>query len=255
MADNTDMLRDKEHMTKLIKKVFEDEFKKQEPNLAKTIGGNLQITMQGIKSLKNEVNELKKSMEFTQNDLEERVNNVEENMSKVKEDLQEIYEYQIEPDYVNDSLADIRNKLTELEDRSRRNNIRIDGIAEEPGETWEECERKVHRLLSEELDINDVVIERAHRVKAYSHEKKNSKKLRSRTIVCKLLSFVDKARILKNSHRLKGTTYYVNEDFSKETLVYRKELWEKVKALRKEGKVAYLNYKSIVVKKRNDPQV
>ena len=143
---------------------------------------------------------------------------------------------------MNDSLADIRNKLTELEDRSRRNNIRIDGIAEEPGETWEECERKVHRLLSEELDINDVVIEPAHIVKAYSHKKKNSKKLRSRTTVCKLLfSFVDKARVLKNSHRLKETTYYVNEYLSKETLAYRKELWEKVKVLRKEGKVAYLN--------------
>ena len=156
---------------------------------------------------------------------------------------------------MNDSLTEIRNKLTDLEDRSKRNNIQIDGIAEEPGKTWEECERKAQRSLSEELDKNDVVIERTHRVKAYSHEKKNSKKLRSRTIVCKLLSFVDKARILKNSHRLKGTTYYVNEDFSKETLAYRKELWEKVKALRKEGKVAYLNYKSIVVKERNHPQV
>ena len=211
--------------------------------------------MQEIKSSKNEVNELKKSLEFTQNDLEERVNNLEGNMCKVKEDLKEIYEYQINPDYVNDSLADIINKLTELEDRSRRVNIRIHGIAEEPGETWEECERNVDRLLSEELDINDIVIERAHRVKAYSHENKNSKKLRSRTTVCKLFSFVDKARILKNSHRLKEATYYVNEDFSKETLAYRKELWEKVKALRKEGKVAYLNYKSIVVKERNDPQV
>ena len=40
----------------------------------------------------------------------------------------------------------------------------------------EECETKVQRLLSEELDINDVVIESAHRVKGYSHEKKNSKK-------------------------------------------------------------------------------
>ena len=93
--------------------------------------------MQEIKSLKNEVNELKKSMEFTQNDLKERVNKVEENMCKVKEDLKEIYEYQIYPDCVNDSLADIRNKLTELEDRSRRNNMPIDGIVEEPRETWE----------------------------------------------------------------------------------------------------------------------
>ena len=190
--------------------------------------------MQEIKSSKNEVNELKKSLEFTQNDLEERVNNLEGNMCKVKEDLKEIYEYQIDPDYVNDSLADIINKLTELEDRSRRVNIRIHGIAEEPGETWEECERNVDRLLSEELDINDIVIERAHRVKAYSHENKNSKKLRSRKIVCKILSFVDKARISNNCHCLKGTIYYVNEDFSKETVDYQEELWERVKALRKE---------------------
>ena len=123
------------------------------------------MTMQEIMCLKNEVNELRKSMEFTQNNLVERVNNVEENMCKVKEDLKEIYEYQVDPDYVNDSLTDIRNKLTELEDRLRKNNTRIDGIAEEPEETWEECENRVQRLLSEKLDINDVVIERTHRVK------------------------------------------------------------------------------------------
>ena len=156
---------------------------------------------------------------------------------------------------MNDSLKDIRNKLTELKDRSKKNNIRTDGIADESWETWEKCERKVQRLLSEKLDISDVVIERAHKVKAYSHETKNSKKLRSRTINCKLLSFVGKARILKNSHRLKGTRYSVNEDFSKKTLAYRKELWEKGKALRKKDKVTYLNYKSIVVKETNNPHV
>ena len=78
MADNTDMLRDEERITKIIKKVFEDEFKKQQQNVAKIMSGNLEITMQEIKSLKNDLNKLKKSMEFTQNDLEERVNNIEE---------------------------------------------------------------------------------------------------------------------------------------------------------------------------------
>ena len=32
-------------------------------------------------------------------------------------------------------------KLIELDDRSRRNNLRIDGIKEEPNETWEACEK------------------------------------------------------------------------------------------------------------------
>ena len=85
MADNAGMLRDEERIAKLIKKVFEDEFKKQKQNLVK-------------KCLKNKVNGLWKSMEFTQNNLEERVNNVEENIYKVKEDLKEIYECQIDPD-------------------------------------------------------------------------------------------------------------------------------------------------------------
>ena len=152
--------------------------------------------MQEIKSLKNEVDELKKSMKFTQNDLEKRVTNVVVNICKVKEDLKVIYEYQIDPDYLNNSLTDIRNKLTELEEGRERIIF-------------------FQRLLSEELDINDVVIEPAHRVTTYGPRKKNSKKLRARTIVSKLLSFFDKARIIKNSHRLKGTLYYVNEDFIK----------------------------------------
>ena len=70
-----------------------------------------------------------------------------------------------------------------------------------------------------------------------------------------LLTSPTKARILKNIHHLKGTTYYANEDFSKETLAYWKELWEQVNVLRKETKVAFLNYKSIVVREKNDTQV
>ena len=58
-------------------------------------------------------------------------------------------------------------------------------------------------------------------------EKKNSKKLRPRTAVYKLPSSADKAIILKNSNRLKGTSNYVNKDFSKETLTYRRKIIEK----------------------------
>ena len=65
-------------------------------------------------------------------------------------------------DYIEDA-ENIHNKLVELEDRSRRNNIRIDGIKEHNKESWEECERRVHSMLKERLDIENVEIERAHR--------------------------------------------------------------------------------------------
>ena len=48
-----------------MKKGFEDEYKKLEQNLPKIISGNLEIPMQEIKSLKNEVNKLKKGTKFT----------------------------------------------------------------------------------------------------------------------------------------------------------------------------------------------
>ena len=45
---------------------------------------------------------------------------------------------------------------------------------------------------------------------------------------------------------LKGTNIFINEDYCQDTVEYRKELWEEVKVLRSQGKIAYLNYRSIV---------
>ena len=66
---------------------------------------------------------------------------------------------------------EIKNKLLHLEDRSRRNNSRINGIKWGKSETWEECEERVDCFLEVKLDIDtsDIWTEHAHRV----GEKKN----------------------------------------------------------------------------------
>ena len=46
-------------------------------------------------------------------------------------------------------------------------------------------------------------------------------------------------------NRLKGTFYYFSGDFTKEMFVLCIDLWKEVEALREEGKIAYLNYKTI----------
>ena len=51
---------------------------------------------------------------------------------------------------------------------------------------------------------------------------------------------------MENVNKLKGSGIYVNEDFSKETLEIRRELWKDVKRLRDEGKYAVLQYDKIV---------
>ena len=66
--------------------------------------------------------------------MKEEITCIKDDLNQVKTNLQELGEV-LDPDYVT-------NKLIELEDRSRRNNIRIDGIEDDQNETWDSCEEK-----------------------------------------------------------------------------------------------------------------
>ena len=83
-----------------------------------------------------------------------------------------MFGYQVDPHYVNDYLSELQKKVLETEDRSCRNKIRVDGVTEEKGETWEDCENKVLEILRDKLEIEDVIRERDHRVKPYQKKKK-----------------------------------------------------------------------------------
>ena len=95
-----------------------------------------------LTSVKRDVEELKESLSFTQNDIDQRFSNrnekvqsLEKVLSSTKEDVGVI------------QILEIRRKLVDLEDKSRRNNLRILGIKEDPQESWEECENKIYDLL------------------------------------------------------------------------------------------------------------
>ena len=93
---------------------------------------------------------------------------------------------------------EVSSKLIELEDRSRRNNLRIDGIKEKPKETWEECEENVQEMIKENLGITEPTeTDRCHRIS------KRKKPNRPRTVICRITKFKDKQKILKNAKYLK----------------------------------------------------
>ena len=158
--------------------------------------------------MKTEVSDLRDSLAFTENVIEKKLEKLETELDNPEDKVQDIWDHQIDPDY-------IQHKLIELEDRSRRNNIRIDGIEEEEGETWEISVAKATKVFKEKLGIEkEIIIERAHRRKR--HYKDKDKK-RPRTIVLRLANFKDKNIILKSVNKLKGSDVYINEDFSRET--------------------------------------
>ena len=138
---------------------------------------------------------------------------------------------------------DVSSKLIELKDRSRRNNLRIDGVEETPNETWEDCQIKIQELIKNKLKINECIeIDRCH----YLSKKKHQNCLR--TIICRTTKFKEKQEILKNAKLLKNTGIFVYEDFCKDTMELRKELWQEVLEYRRQDKFAYLNYRSIIVR-------
>ena len=69
----------------LIKEIFQEEFKKEAENITNVISRSLKRTMQEIHALKNETNDLRKSLEFMQNNLEEKVNDKEKKNEKARQ--------------------------------------------------------------------------------------------------------------------------------------------------------------------------
>ena len=135
-------------------------------------------------------------------------------------------------------------KLTELEDRSQRNNVRIDGIPQTLKETWENCEEEVRKIVRNKLDItDDMKIDRYHHMGKFQRNKR-----KPQTVVCKFLRSKYKHKVLLNAKKLKDTGISIYEDFSKATMELRKSLWEEVLQHPQPNKTVYLNYRSIVAK-------
>ena len=187
-----------------------------------------------------------KSLEFAQeetegkfNKLNEKITTLERNLFSLKKDIEVIQT--TKPSWA----TEIENKLVDLEDRSRRNNLRINGIKEGKNETWEEFEQWVNCFLEEKLDMgtSEIWIERAHRV----GEKKRGQE---RQIVVQFNSYKKKLDILRNCKKLKGTNFSIFEDFSKETASIRKEKWKEVLKNRKNGMIFYVRYKTVICKEQ-----
>ena len=178
-----------------------------------------------IEILKRENQEMKDSIEMQEQVLEKKIS-----------DLKDKNESQ------NKDIATLQDRQRIQEDRSRRNNIRVDGIRESQNESWDETEGKMKQILtSHGIDIHNIAIERAHRIG-------KSKDGKPRTIVAKFLHFKDKQYVMYNAKKLKNTELFINDDFSKETNDIRKKLSQEMWEKRREGKFAYISYDRLVVR-------
>ena len=63
-----------------------------------------------------------------------------------------------------DDHKNLHVKVRDLEDMSRRNNLRFDVLLQGQEEVWHGSEAKIKKLIREKLGIENVEIERAHSI-------------------------------------------------------------------------------------------
>ena len=183
---------------------------------------------------------LSKSLEFMQSQLDEELGNIKKDITKLENNIKSIEKDFLDPD-------DASAKWVELEDRSWRNNLRIDGFQETPNETWKTCEEKVQEVLKNNLGFaTEMEIDRCHRVKSCNQSGQHQG--HPHTIICQLNKFKDKQQILNNAKKLRDTDIFIYEDFSKNTMDLWKTLWEKVLQYRRKNKFTCFSYRSITVR-------
>ena len=101
--------------------------------------------MTEIKKVQSDINELKTSFELIETILEEKVAKAEKKVGKLKEQINKLWDYQVDPE----RLELTERKIVDLGDRSRRNNLRIDGINEKENGIWDECKQEVQSLIKD----------------------------------------------------------------------------------------------------------
>ena len=125
-----------------------------------------------------DITELKASLQYTQKEVSELKQNVTtDNDQRVAADrlLQKL----------DADVKRVDDTADYLENQSRRNNLRVDGVKEKPGETWEDTEAALRQVVQKELklpaeQVDALKIERAHRTGATTAQ-------RDRTICGKVL--------------------------------------------------------------------
>ena len=161
----------------------------------------IQDNNERLEKINKETVGLKISLEISQQIFEKKFQKLDDNLSKQKqkhkEDINKLWKD-------NDQLCE---RPRDLEDRSRRDNLRIDEIAEVGNETGKQTEEILQNLFKEKLQLESISVERALRV---GNKEKNNKQ----TIAVKLARLKKTREALK----LKGKNININENYSRETL-------------------------------------
>lgn len=159
-------------------------------------------------------------------ELNATVTNISERLSSMENRFEVLEEHAEDITTVKESIGTLQNentllkvRLSDLEDRVRRDNLLFFNVPDNPSETWADSEKEVKKIVLDQMSINlvDSDIARAHRVGTLHRDK-------ARPIIVKFANYKTKEKVLSAKTKLKGSDITISEDFSPATRHARKIL-------------------------------
>ncbi|XP_029822697.2 uncharacterized protein LOC115308770 [Ixodes scapularis] len=192
-----------------------------ETNPGPSIQESLDQLLAGQSEMRKEIREINEK----QLSLDSFVRDVLTRLDKAEKDIDALQKKERDSPLLQ-VIADIQQanklqerRLVELENRSRKDNLVIFGIEEQPGETGDSLKDKViNNLFKTTLKVTVNSVDRLHRLGRHVPEK-------TRPVILHFQDHSEKMSVLKNCHLLKGSKVSVRHDLSQETIRTRKLLW------------------------------
>jgi prefoldin subunit 5 len=216
------------------------------------IEGRLDKIEQKLETL----DELKSKLNTFENDLKRLWTIVEDRSTLTNERLKSVEDKVDSIEFSQDKLYDkvsnleaekksLKDEVTYLQSQSMRNNLVFANIEESERESNTETEAKLRKFLVEKMNIaqdyaDKLILERVHRMGV-------SRQGNPRSIVAKFHEFKDREYVRKQAKSLKGTRFYVNEQYPKEVADKRRKLVPRLKEAKQQGKNAWISYDTLYI--------
>ena len=134
----------------------------------------------------------------------------------------------------SETIAELQEKLSNIENYSRRSNLIFEGFPESPNE---DLQAKLGSFIKNALKVSgNIEFSRIHRIGKPPHLVSYTSN-KPRPIIARFHFYPDRDRIWKASWSLKHSTYRVNEDFSETVKENRRVLLPVFKAAKQERTV------------------
>ena len=115
-----------------------------------------------IDILKEENSKIMKELTDFRENAQYHSGNVDEVNKKLEDVDKRVEEIKLD-EVIEDFITKTKKKLPDLEDRSRRKNLRFDGFKEQSNKTWEESDSIITDFVKEKLGIEEnILIVRVH---------------------------------------------------------------------------------------------